>query len=50
MPQPEKLSSRINVSATCRACAGSAIPVHSACPAFELRTRQGRFCPSSAST
>ena len=50
MPQPEKLSSPISVVGDAAARArGSAMPVHSAWPALELRTRHGRFCPSSAS-
>ncbi len=49
-PSPRS-SPRPSASRRCGARrAGSAIPLQSACPAFELRTRQGCFVPSSAST
>ena len=49
-PQPQNESSCMSVSATRAARAGSAIPAKRQCPAFDVRTRQGRLSPSSART
>src|SRR5215472_505079 len=48
-PHPENESSSINVLATRSARSGEAIFVYRQCPAFDARTLQGFFRPSSAS-
>ena len=47
-PQPlNESSSPRRISATLWACSVLAMPVNSACPAFDARTRQGCFSPSA---
>ncbi len=49
IPQPDQDSGASSVLHTLRCCASGAMPEKRQCPAFELRTSQGCFSPSSAS-